>query len=372
MSSVSPARAVCLAPYTTMRVGGPAAFFDEVSNADALVERVCAADALDRPLFVLGGGSNVVVGDEGFDGCVVHTIGGAIHPLDDGGQPGGCIRVRVEVGTPWDAVVAWAVEHDLRGVEALSGIPGQIGSAVMQNLGAYGQEVGGSLAEVRLLDRADGSVRTWQASELKLGYRTSMLRASMDEVGSPWHPSPRWIVLDATLALVPDRESVVAHPQLARALNCEVGAAMPLADIRAAVLGVRTAKGMVGDDDPTGSAPRYDCWSSGSFFTNPVLSQREAECLLPPEAPRYEALQPDKVKTSAAWLIEHAGFERGFGLRGAESPATLSTLHTLALTNRGSACAADIIELARAVRAGVYERFGVRLEPESVLVGVEL
>lgn len=372
MPSVFPAHAMRLAPYTTMRVGGPAAFFDEVSNANALAERIREADELGRPLFVLGGGSNVVVGDEGFDGHVLRTTGGAICALDSDFRPGAPTRVRVEVGTPWDAVVAWAVEHGLGGIEALSGIPGQIGSAVMQNLGAYGQEVGGALEEVRLLDRADGSVRTWRASELKLGYRTSMLRASMDETGSPWHPSPRWIVLDATLALMPGWESAVAHPQLARALNCEVGMTMPLADIRAAVLEVRTAKGMVGDDDPTGSAPRYDCWSSGSFFTNPVLSQEEAERLLPLDAPRYEASQPDRVKTSAAWLIEHAGFERGFGLHGASSRATLSTLHTLALTNRGNASAADIVELARAVRAGVYERFGVRLEPESVLVGIEL
>ena len=363
---------VVLAPYTTMRVGGPAASFAEVETADELVELVGEADRAHTPLFVLGGGSNVVVGDDGFAGQVIHTRGTAIEALSSEPNEDGRIRVRVGVGTPWDAVVAWAVEHGLGGIEALSGVPGQIGSAVMQNLGAYGQEVGTHLESVRLLDRADGSVRQWDASELQLGYRTSLLRDSMDgALERPWGPSPRWIVLDATFALEPSNTSVVHHAQLAQALGCPVGATMPLAEIRNAVLDVRSAKGMVGDED-AGNTPRYDCWSSGSFFTNPVLTNEEADRLLPDDAPRYAGTQPGTVKTSAAWLIEHAGFAKGFGLHGADSRATLSTLHTLALTNRGHAQAADIVELARAVQAGVYERFGVHLEPESVLVGITL
>ena len=354
-----------LAPYTTMRVGGPASAFAEVTDADSLVSVVCEADRSETPLFVLGGGSNVVVGDNGFDGQVVRTCGGFVEPIDEGTDG---VHVRVGVGTPWDEVVAWAVEHQLSGIEALSGIPGQIGSAIMQNMGAYGQEVGAHVASARLLDRADGSVRLWNADELRFGYRTSLLRSSLGD----WGPSPRWIVLDATLVLVPGATGMVGHPQLAHALGCSEGATMPLASIREAVLSVRSSKAMVSDTGTGDEAPDYDRWSSGSFFTNPLLSCEEADRLLPPDAPRYAGGDADTVKTSAAWLIEHAGFEKGFGLHGADSRATLSTRHTLALTNRGHARACDIVELARAVRDGVYQRFGVRLEPESVLVGVAL
>lgn len=363
-------RGVPLAPLTTMRVGGPAARLVETRTPEGLAAAVRAADAAGEPLFVLGGGSNVVVGDAGFAGTVVRTVGGSVREV--GADAEGRVLVEARAGTAWDDLVAFAVERGLAGIEALSGIPGQIGSAVMQNLGAYGQEAGASLASARLLDRATGEVCDRAAGELELGYRTSMLRASLEEAGGRWRPTPRWVVLAATFVLERADEGVVGHAQLAHALGCEVGARMPLAQARAAVLAVRAAKGMVVDPDPDGPTPLYDRWSSGSFFTNPVLPRAEADRLLPPDAPRYATGDPATVKTSAAWLIERAGFGKGYGVHGAGSRATLSTLHTLALTNRGAARADDVLELARAVRDGVEGRFEVRLEPESVLVGCAL
>lgn len=357
-----------LAPYTTMRVGGPAARFVETQTPLELANAVREASEAGIPLLVLGEGSNLLIGDDGFDGYVVHSAGGSIK-FDDGFSDDNLVALRVGCGARWDDVVAWAVEQGLGGIEALSGIPGQIGSAVMQNLGAYGQEIGQTLIGATLLDRLDNSVRFWDAAELGLRYRSSMLRASLES--GNWGPSPRWIVLEALIGLRRCPESEVAHPQLAKALGCEVGAHMPLGVLRDAVLDVRAAKAMVRDEDPLGANPDHDRWSSGSFFTNPVLSAEEA-AQLPTDAPRYPTGDPSTVKTSAAWLIEHAGFGRGFGLTGSNSRATLSTKHTLALTNRGSATASDIVELARAVRAGVEERYGIRLVPESVLVGVEL
>lgn len=372
-SPAAPSLDVALAPYTTLRVGGPAARFVEVHSPEGLADAVRAADAAGEPLFVLGGGSNVVVGDVGFAGTTVRTAGGGVCVAGEADD--GRTLVEAQAGADWDDLVVFAVEHGLAGIEALSGIPGQIGSAVMQNLGAYGQEAGSTLRSVRLLDRATGEVRDYGADELGLGYRTSMLRASLEESaasGGRWHPTPRWVVLGAAFALEGADEGVVGHAQLARALGCEVGACMPLAQVRAAVLKVRAAKGMVVDPDPCGSDPLYDRWSSGSFFTNPVLAEDEADRLLPPDAPRYATGTPGTVKVSAAWLIERAGFARGFGVHGPESRATLSSLHTLALTNRGQARAEDVLELARTVQDGVRERFGVRLEPESVLIGCTL
>ena len=362
-----------LAQHTTMRVGGPARTYVEVDTPEQLAACVARLDKEKTPVLVLGGGSNTVVCDEGLAGTVVRLCNDAIDLVEDGDDV--CALVRVSAGAVWDDFACWCVAQNLAGVEALSGIPGCIGSAVMQNLGAYGQEIGTHLACVELFDRADCSLRTYQANELALGYRSSMLRTSLEEAlsqGGPWYPTPRWVVLSATFRLERAGEGLVGNAQLARALGCEEGARMPLADIRAAVLDVRAGKGMVADPDPCGPNPQYDRWSSGSFFTNPVLTCADADRLLPPDAPRYATADPDRVKTSAAWLIERAGFSKGYGVHGEASRATLSTLHTLALTNRGQATAADVAELARTVRDGVRAQFGVELVPESVLVGIEL
>ncbi len=364
---------VPLAPFTTMRVGGPAGRYVETRGADELVRAVRESGRASRRLLVLGGGSNVLVGDGGFDGDAVRTLDAG--DVEVVGRRDGRVLVRAGVGTPWDALVAYAVGAGLAGLEALSGIPGQIGSAVVQNVGAYGQELAPCLDSALLYDRATGGTARFGAPELRLGYRSSLLRESIGTCAEPdpaYHPTPRWVVLEAVFALAASDVATVGHDQLARALGCRAGDSLPVAEVRRAVLEVRRSKDMVQDDDPLGPNPRHNRWSSGSFFTNPVLGRKDAERLLPQDAPRYATGDPETVKTSAAWLIERAGFPKGYGLAGAASRATLSTKHTLAMTNRGAARAQDVVELARAVRAGVLERFGVELEPESVLVGVAL
>jgi UDP-N-acetylmuramate dehydrogenase len=353
-----------LAELTTLGVGGPAARYVETSTEAELIDVVRSADADGEPLLVLGGGSNVLVGDAGFPGVVVRDVRTGVETPDASACAG--VTLTAPAGTPWDDVVAHAVATRLVGVEALSGIPGSTGATPVQNVGAYGQEVAQTIATVRVWDRGRGRVRTLPLVDLAFGYRTSLLKRSMRVVEgddrSPWTPTPRYVVLDVTFQLrIGPLSAPVAYAELARALDVAVGERVPLADARAAVLALRAGKGMV--LDPTDP----DTASAGSFFTNPVLDERAAS-LLPEGAPRYPA-GDGLVKTSAAWLIESAGFARGFGLPG---PAALSTKHTLALTNRGGARADDVLALARAVRDGVRERFGVDLVPEPVLVGASI
>ncbi|GIG38942.1 UDP-N-acetylmuramate dehydrogenase [Cellulomonas phragmiteti] len=350
-----------LADLTTLHVGGPARRYVETTTQDELVDVVRTADDAGEPLLVLGGGSNVLVADAGFDGVVVRDVRGGITVPDASACAG--VTLTVPAGTVWDDVVAYAVAHELVGVEALSGIPGSTGATPVQNVGAYGQEVAQTVSQVRVWDRGRRRVRTLPFAALGFGYRTSTLKRSMrpdpSDPAAPWGPTPRYVVLDVTFQLRQGSLAApVVYPELARALGVAVAERAPLADVRAAVLELRGRKGMVLDEaDP-------DTWSAGSFFTNPVLTPAAA-VTLPPDAPRWP--MPDgATKTSAAWLIEHAGFGRGHGAPG---PATLSTKHTLALTNRGDARAADLLALAREVRGGVRERFGVLLEAEPVLVG---
>ncbi|WP_375165501.1 UDP-N-acetylmuramate dehydrogenase [Cellulomonas sp.] len=353
-----------LADLTTLRVGGPVGRYVETTTEHELVAAVRDADAAGEPLLVLGGGSNVLVADAGFDGVVVRDVRGGVEVPDASACAG--VTLTVPAGTVWDDVVVYAVQQELVGIEALSGIPGSTGATPVQNVGAYGQEVSTTISQVRVWDRGRGRVRTLPWVTLAFGYRTSLLKRSLrpsaDDPQAPWGPTPRYVVLDVTFQLRAGSLSApVAYPELARALDVAVGERAPLADVRAAVLALRGRKGMVLD------APDHDTWSAGSFFTNPVLPAGEADGL-PAEAPRWP--MPDgSVKTSAAWLIEHAGFGRGYGEPG---PATLSTKHTLALTNRGDARADDLVRLARELRDGVRDRFGVVLEPEPVLVGVAL
>jgi UDP-N-acetylmuramate dehydrogenase len=233
--------------------------------------------------------------------------------------------------------------------------------------------MGSSLVSAMLLDRLTGSVREASARSLQMGYRTSILRENLEwerEHGGKHFPTPRWVVLSATFGLADDPETIVEHPQLARALGVEVGETQHAAVVRDEVLAVRGSKAMLADgDDGARKGVDHDRWSSGSFFTNPLLTYEDAQ-RLPEQAPRFPA--HGGIKTSAAWLIEHAGFSRGFGEHGPASRATLSSRHTLAITNRGNATSADLIELARTVRRGVHDRFGIALEPETVLVGVSL
>jgi len=323
-------------------------------SSTELVDAVRGADAAGTPVLLIGGGSNLLIGDSGFDGLVVQVASRGItrKSVD---YCGGA-EVTVAAGEPWDGFVAEAVDSGWIGIEALSGIPGSTGATPVQNVGAYGQEVAGSVASVRTWDRADNRIRTLAAAECEFGYRDSLFKRERFRAG------PRYVVLEVSFQLVvADRSEPVKYAELARTLGVAIGDRVPLADVRAAVLGLRRGKGMVLDPAD------HDTWSAGSFFTNPLLSVEDA-ARLPADAPRWPS--PDgRVKTSAAWLIDHAGYAKGYGLPG---PASLSTKHTLALTNRGTATAADLLTLARQVRDGVRSAFGVELVPEPELVNCAL
>jgi UDP-N-acetylmuramate dehydrogenase len=349
-----PGTGVRLARFTTLRVGGPARAFVTATTTDAVIDAVSACDATGEPVLVLGGGSNLLVADEGFAGTAVRvqTRGQDVDAADLCGG----VALRVAAGEPWDEVVALSVERGWSGIEALSGIPGLTGATPLQNVGAYGQEVAETIAAVRTWDRQDRRVRTLASADCEFGYRTSRLKEERFRDG------PRFVVLEVTFQLlVGELSRPVRYAELARRLGVEPGGRAPTSAVREAVLALRRGKGMVLD------AADHDTWSAGSFFTNPVLDPAAAADL-PAEAPRWP--MPDgRVKTSAAWLIEHAGFTRGHGLPG---PASLSTKHTLALTNRGRARTADLLALAREVRDGVRTAFAVTLVPEPVLVGCAL
>jgi UDP-N-acetylmuramate dehydrogenase len=337
-----------LRDHTSLRLGGPARTWVTATSEAELVAAVAAADEAGEPLLVLGGGSNLVVCDDGFAGTVVQVATSGVTADSDDPDDLAClgaVTVTVAAGESWDRFVAHAVEHGWVGVEALSGIPGQVGATPIQNVGAYGQEVSQTVAQVRTYDRGEGELRTFSADECGFGYRTSRFK---QETG-------RYVVLDVTFLFKQGTLGApVAYAELGRTLGVEPGERAPLADVRRAVLELRTGKGMVLDPAD------HDTWSAGSFFTNPVV----APDVLPEGAPAWP--QPDgRVKTSAAWLIERAGFGKGYG----EGPARLSTKHTLALTNRGSATTADVLALAREVREGVQDRFGIELHNEPVLVG---
>lgn len=345
-----------LAHHTTLRLGGPSRRWVRATTEAELVEAVQTADAAAEPVLVLGGGSNLVVADEGFVGTVVEVATRGVHTDDAGDATCGGAMVTVAAGERWDDLVALAVSREWSGVEALSGIPGSVGATPIQNVGAYGQEVGQTIASVRVWDRRLRGVRTFANADCGFGYRTSRFKADrLDD----W--SGRHVVLSVTFQL---RQGSLGQPvgyaELARALGVEVGQRAPLSDVREAVLGLRRGKGMVLDDTD------HDTWSAGSFFTNPVVEA----AAVPHGAPTWP--QPGgpegTVKTSAAWLIEHAGFGKGYGA----GPVSLSTKHTLALTNRGGASTTDLLALAREVRDGVEARFGIRLVNEPVLVGCEL
>lgn len=337
-----------LADHTTFGVGGPAATWIEPTTEEELIAAVARADSVDEPVLILGGGSNVLISDAGFDGTVVHTgrLRG-VH-IDDVAACSGAF-VTVSAGEPWDGFVASTVAQHQVGIEALSGIPGLVGATPVQNVGAYGQEVSQVIARVRTYDRAEGAIRSFSAIECGFGYRNSQFKR---EPG-------RWVVLSVSFQFaLGDLSAPIRYTELATVLGVENGKRAPLPDVRHAVLELRRGKGMVYD------RADHDTWSAGSFFTNPVLADSSQ---VPDGAPAYP--QPDgRIKTSAAWLIEHAGFNRGFG----GGLARLSTKHVLALTNRGSASAADVIALARAVREGVEDAYGIRLFAEPVLVGIGL
>jgi UDP-N-acetylmuramate dehydrogenase len=375
---------VPLSGLTTLQVGGPAARLAEARSADEIVEAVSAADATGEPLLVLGGGSNLVVSDDGFPGTAlrVATAGVAVK------EAGNRVLVTVAAGENWDQVVEWSVTEKLAGLECLAGIPGLAGATPIQNVGAYGQEVAATIAMVSVFDRAAGSVTSLAGAECGFGYRTSRFKRTAWPQAMPAGqglpapgPTGRYVVLDVTFELERDPLSVpVRYAELAGRLGIETGDRAPLDDVRAAVLELRRGKGMVLDiADP-------DTSSAGSFFTNPVLGPEElarlvraAQACRPgtrvptfpvhADAGRAGHSAEPLVKVPAAWLIEQAGFGKGYQGRGA---ARISSKHTLALTNTGGATAADLIALARQVAAGVRSAFGIELDHEPVLVGLTL
>ena len=341
-----------LRDHTTLRLGGRAREWVRATTDADLVEAVTEADAAGTPVLVLGGGSNLVVADEGFDGRVVEVATRGI-AVDADACSGASLTVAA--GEDWDALVAHAVGQDWTGIEALSGIPGAVGATPIQNVGAYGQDVSQTVSRVRTWDRVGRTQRSFAAPDCGFGYRHSRFKAAPG----------RYVVLDVTFQLgLGSLGSPVAYAELARTLGVAEGERAPLAEVRRAVLALRANKGMVLD------AADHDTWSAGSFFTNPFLSPEQASAL-PAEAPRWE--QPDgTMKSSAAWLIEHAGFGRGWTSPAAGDRVGLSTKHTLALTNRGDATTRELLTLAREVRDGVREAFGVTLVNEPVLVGCSL
>ncbi len=360
---MSDARPERLADHTTLRLGGPARAWVRVTTEDELIAAVSAADAAGEPVLVLGGGSNLVVADEGFAGTVVEVatrgVSADIGDSSNAGDPtcGGAV-VTVAAGESWDDLVAQAVERGWVGVEALSGIPGSVGATPIQNVGAYGQEVAQTIASVRVWDRKLNGIRTFAAADCGFGYRTSRFKIDRYDANGGRH-----LVLSVTFQFKQGTLGApVAYAELARALAVEPGRRAPLAEVRAAVLGLRGGKGMVLDPAD------HDTWSAGSFFTNPVVPAAD----VPEGAPTWPTAEDGLVKASAAWLIEHAGFGKGYGLDRDGGRAALSTKHTLAVTNRGGATATDLLALAREVRDGVAASYGITLVNEPVLVGCSL
>ena len=343
-----PVEGELLAGHTTLRVGGPARRMVTVETEAELVEAVQDLDASEEPVLVLGGGSNVLIGDGGFDGTVLKITTRGI--TEDTAACSGAV-ITVAAGEEWDPLVHLAIEKGWSGLEAMSGIPGLAGATPIQNVGAYGADVSELISTVRTLDRSTGQLKTFFPIECGFGYRTSRFKSNPG----------RFVVLSVTFQLrLGSMSQPISYPELARVLGIEVGQRAPAAEVREAVLALRSAKGMVLVEDD------HDTWSVGSFFTNPIVGHAVA-LELPPEAPRFS--QPDgMVKTSAAWLIEQAGFAKGYG----HGAARISGKHTLAVTNRGGATAEDLLSLAREIRAGVRARFGIVLVPEPVLVGCEL
>jgi UDP-N-acetylmuramate dehydrogenase len=339
---------VSLAEHTTLRVGGPASRMIVANTEDDLIGTVRDLDAAGEPLLILGSGSNVLIGDRGFDGTVIKI---ATRGIDEDVAACSGAVITVAAGEVWDDLVAYAVEHEWSGLEAMSGIPGLVGATPIQNVGAYGAEVSQLISMVRTIDRATGHRKTFFPVECGFGYRSSRFKAE---------PS-RYVVTSVTFQLrLGSMSAPIRYPELARALEVAVGDRVPAFAVREAVLALRRSKGMVLDVDD------HDTWSAGSFFTNPIVDA-SAAAALPVDAPRFP--QPDgMVKLSAAWLIGAAGFAKGYG----SGPARLSSKHTLALTNRGSARAIDLLALAREIRAGVRAKFGIQLVPEPVLIGCTL
>ncbi len=336
-----------LSDLTTLHVGGPASALIHAQTENELIAAVREADASGRPVLILGGGSNMLVSDQGFPGTVIRIeTSGNSYEIDacSGGT------VTVAAGVDWDEFVRFTLDKGLANLESLSGIPGTVGGAPIQNIGAYGHEASEVIARVRAFDRREDRVTTFAASDCEFGYRTSKFKTEKD----------RWVILDVTFQLRRGEMSLpIMYSELAQALGVELGSRVPLLDLREAVLRLRGLKGMLTNQE----AP---IWSAGSFFINPIISA-DVAAQLPEGAPRWP--QSDgRVKMSAAWLMENSGVHKGDRLAGAQ----ISDRHVLALSNSGDATAEDLIALAKSARAKVLATFGIQLEAEVQMVGVSL
>jgi UDP-N-acetylmuramate dehydrogenase len=346
-----------LADYTTLGLGGPAGTFASAATEAEVVGLVRSADAAADPVLLIGGGSNLVISDAGFPGTVVHVSTRGIRYAEDGD---GAVNVTVAAGEDWDDVVAATVAEGLAGLETLSGIPGRAGATPIQNVGAYGREVAEVITQVRVHDRERDQIVVLDNEACAFAYRTSRFKAA----GS------RYVVLDVTFRLARQPLSLpVRYAELAAELGVALGERAGVGEARSAVLKIRARKGMVlSPGDP-------DTRSAGSFFTNPIVTAGQFAVVKAAAAaraagpvPSYEA-GAGLVKIPAAWLIEHAGFAKGYG---APSPARVSSKHTLALVNTGNATTADLLALAREIVSGVHAAYGVTLTPEPILIGVTL
>jgi UDP-N-acetylmuramate dehydrogenase len=369
--------ATILADYTTLGLGGPAETFASADSERALIDVVRDADRAGEPVLLIGGGSNLVISDEGFPGQVIHVNTRGITIVDAGD---GAIDVTVAAGVDWDDVVAATIAEGLAGLEPLSGIPGRAGATPIQNVGAYGREVAEVITQVRAYDRQDDQIRIIPNEGCRFSYRTSFFKGGRPESLVPWPGKsstrsggqPRYVVLDVTFRLARQPLSTpVKYKELAGELGIGMGEQAGVGEVRAAVLKIRARKGMVlNPGDP-------DTRSAGSFFTNPIVTAEEFARVEAAAAaaergagsvPHYDA-GTGLIKIPAAWLIEHAGFAKGHGAPG---PARVSTKHTLALVNAGEATTADLLALAREIVSGVRAIYGVTLTPEPVLIGVTL
>ena len=335
-----------LSKYTSFRVGGPASKIIQVSTEAEIIADI--EEAGDSPILIMGGGTNVLISDKGFEGTVIRISNNSVQSEVDACSGA---TLTIGAGEDWDTFVQTTVDRGFAGLETLSGIPGTVGAAPIQNIGAYGHEVAEFITRVRTYDRQEKALKTFTNSECEFSYRNSYFKA---------HPG-RYVVLEVQFQIRRGEFSdPITYIELSRKLGIEPGDKAPVAATRAAVLELRASKGMLLKSDD------HDSWSAGSFFTNPIVSQQAAD-QLPDAAPKWP-LTDGRVKVSAAWLIENSGIHKGDEVGGAR----ISTKHVLALSNSGSATASDIAELAKRARNQVKEVFGITLEAEVNLVGVEI
>ena len=335
-----------LRDYTSLRVGGPAEKFVEVGTESEIIAAIEAAG--DSPVLIIGGGTNVLISDKGFEGTVIRIVN---HSLQSEIDACSGATLTIGAGENWDDFVATTIERGFAGLETLSGIPGTVGAAPIQNIGAYGHEVSEFITRVRTYDRVAKEIKTFTNEQCDFSYRNSYFKA---------HPG-KYVILDVQFQIrIGELSNPITYAELAKKLGINVGEKAPVIATRKAVLDLRGAKGMLLNPND------QDSWSAGSFFTNPIVSA-EIAAQLPEGAPQWPT-SDGRVKTSAAWLIENAGVHKGDAVGGAR----ISTKHVLALTNSGDATAEDIAALAKSAQKSVYEKFGITLEAEVNLVGVTL